>query len=41
MQQVKAKMKNIRSLDHNSMLRDNHEAMKRFSWLTVWPELNQ
>ena len=32
-------MKEICSKKHNLMLRDSHEAVKMFSWETIWLEL--
>lgn len=39
--QIKGEMDNICSLKHNSMLRDQHEAIKNFSWKTLWFEFSQ
>ncbi len=36
---IKQEMKDICSESHDSILRDSHEAVKRFSWETVWLEL--
>ena len=38
-QQMREEMKEICSKKHNSMLRDSHEAVKMFSWETIWLEL--
>ena len=35
-QQMREEMKEICSKKHNSMLRDSHEAVKMFSWETIW-----
>ena len=36
---IKEELKHICSLNHSSILRDDNEAVKRFSWETVWLEL--
>ena len=36
---VNSEIKNICSHNHNSVLRGSHEAIKTFSWETVWHEL--
>lgn len=38
-QGVRQEIKHISSDTHNSILRDDHEGIKRFSWETVWTEL--
>ncbi len=38
---IKKEMKAISSDAHDSILRDNIEAVKHFSWQTVWLELTQ
>ena len=35
---VRGEMTELCSLQHNSLLRDLHEAVKRFSWETLWRE---
>ena len=37
---IKNELKKICSLSHHSILRDSHEAVKNFSWETVWLELS-
>lgn len=39
--ELKKEMKHICSAKHDSILLDNHEAVKHFSWQTVWMELNK
>lgn len=39
--QIRREMKTICSLKHNSILRDKHEAIQKFSWETIWLELKQ
>ena len=36
---VNGEIRNVCSLNHNSILRGNHEAIKTFSWESVWHEL--
>lgn len=36
---INKELKGICSLNHDSILRDNFEAVKNFSWETVWIEL--
>ena len=36
---VKKEMKSICSIQHNSILRHNHESIKTFSWERIWHEL--
>ena len=36
---IRAEMKHICSTDHSSIIQDSHEAVKRFSWETIWLEL--
>ena len=36
---VNGEIRNICSFNHNSVLRGSHEAVKTFSWETVWCEL--
>ena len=38
---IKTESKHIGSLDHNSILRDTKEGVRRFSWETAWLELNK
>ena len=38
---LKQEMKHICSSNHDSILLDNHEAIKHFSWETIWMELNK
>lgn len=38
---VNKEIKSICSLKHNSILRGNHETMKRFSWEKIWTELDK
>ena len=38
---IRKEIKEICSTDHDSILGDNHEAVKNFSWTTVWLELVQ
>lgn len=38
---LNSEIKHICSTKHDSILLDNHEAVKRFSWQTVWMELNK
>ena len=38
---IKKEIKEICSNAHNSILLDDHEAVKKFSWKTIWTELNQ
>jgi len=37
-QQVRHEMTTICSEQHNSILRDSHEGVKRFSWESIWLE---
>ena len=37
-QQIRKEMAEICSTEHHSILRDTHEAVKRFSWEIVWSE---
>ena len=37
-QQIRKEMNEICSADHNSVLRDSYEAVKRFSWESIWLE---
>lgn len=39
--QIRVEMDEICSLNHNSMLRDQYEALKCFSWETLWFEFSQ
>ena len=36
---IRKEIKHLYSQTHNSILRDDHEGIKRFSWDTVWAEL--
>ena len=36
--EMRAEMSNLCSLESSSILRDNHEALKHFSWKTLWLE---
>ena len=36
---IKEEIKLISSNEHNSILRDNHEGVKNFSWENIWEEL--
>ena len=38
---IKTESKHIGSLDHNSILRDTNEGVRRFSWEIAWLELNK
>ena len=38
---IKKEMKSLASLDHDSILRDDFEALKHFSWETVYLELEK
>ena len=38
---VKKEIKLICKKEHDSIIADTHEAVKRFSWDTIWLELNQ
>ena len=38
-QNIQKEIKHICSDDHDSILRDAHEGVKRFNWETVWAEL--
>lgn len=38
---IKKEIKQVCSVKHSSILADNHEAVKRFSWETIWCELNE
>ena len=38
---IKREIKGICSDSHDSILLDNHEAVKRFSWETIWVELKE
>ena len=38
---LRSEIKHICSTKHDSILLDNHEAVKRFSWQTIWMELNK
>lgn len=38
---IKEEMQHLCSTSHNSLLRDNIEAVKCFSWETVWLELER
>ena len=38
---VEKEIKHLCSAQHNTILRDNHEAVKKFSWKTVYLELCQ
>ena len=37
-QQVRSEMKKIRSLGHNSILRNSNATLKQFSWVRIWEE---
>ena len=37
-QQIRKEMNEICSADHHSILRDSYEAVKRFSWESIWLE---
>jgi len=34
--QIKAEIEKICSMNHNFILHDTHEGLKRFSWETIW-----
>ena len=36
---IKEEIKLITSNEHNSILRDNHEGVKNFSWENIWKEV--
>ena len=36
---IKGELKLLASVEHNSLLRDTNEAVRRFSWETIWVEL--
>lgn len=38
---IRREMQDLSSLEHNSILRDNVEAVKKFSWETVWSDLKR
>ena len=38
---IKQEMKTLASMEHDTILRDNIEAVKNFSWDTVFMELNE
>ena len=38
-QSIRKEIKHIMSLEHDSILKDSTEAVRRFSWETVWLEL--
>ena len=38
---IKREIKAICSTIHDSILNDNHEAVKRFDWESIWLELNE
>lgn len=38
---INSELKTLASLDHNSILRDSFEAVRCFSWETVWMEFEQ
>ena len=38
---IRQEIKHICSDTHNSILRDSHVGIKRYSWVTVWAELNK
>lgn len=38
---IRNEMKSLASLDHDSILRDDIEALKHFSWETVYLELEK
>lgn len=37
--QMRKEMKELCSLNHNSLLRSDHEAIKHFSWVAIFEEL--
>ncbi len=38
---IREEMKTLGSMEHDSILRDNIEAVKQFSWETIFMELSQ
>lgn len=40
-QQARIEMKKICSLGHNSILRSSNEALKQFSWISMWEEFQR
>ena len=40
-QQARFEMKNICSLNHNSILRSSNETLKQFSWISIWKEVQR
>ena len=39
--QIRKEVNDIFSLNHNSILRGNHQTLKTFCWTRIWHELNQ